>query len=64
MILPIVQYGHPVLRQKGARVERITPAIQRLIDDMFETMYDARGIGLAAQQVGQALQLTERLIGM
>ncbi|MFM1768828.1 MAG: hypothetical protein RJA22_1357 [Verrucomicrobiota bacterium] len=58
MILPITQYGHPVLRQKGVRVEAVTPAIARLIDDMFETMYDASGIGLAAQQVGQALQLT------
>ena len=58
MILPIVQYGHPVLRQKGARIEQFTPAIQKLIADMFETMNDARGIGLAAQQVGQALQLT------
>ena len=58
MILPIVQYGHPVLRQKGAHVEKITPAIQKLIADMLETMNNARGVGLAAQQVGQALQLT------
>jgi peptide deformylase len=47
-----------VLRQRGARVETITPAIQQLIADMFETMTDARGVGLAAQQVGQAVQLT------
>lgn len=58
MILPVVQYGHPVLRQKGSRVEKITSEIKRLIDDMFETMYAARGVGLAAQQVGHALQLT------
>lgn len=58
MILPIVKYGHPVLRQKGARIEAITPQIEQLIDDMIETMYDAAGVGLAAQQVGQALQLT------
>jgi len=58
MILPIVQYGHPVLRQKGARLGKVTPEIRRLIDDMFETMYAAAGIGLAAQQVAQALQLT------
>jgi peptide deformylase len=58
MILEIVQYGHPVLRQKGARVEKITPEIQKLIADMFETMHDAKGVGLAAQQVGRALQLT------
>lgn len=58
MILPIVQYGHPVLRQKGARIEEITPAVAKLIEDMFETMYAAAGIGLAAQQVAKALQLT------
>ena len=58
MILPIVQYGHPTLRQKGARVEKITPEITELIRDMFETMYDANGVGLAAQQVAQAVQIT------
>lgn len=58
MILRIVKYGHPALRQKGARIEKITPAIRQLIADMFETMYAAAGIGLAAQQVGQSLQLT------
>jgi peptide deformylase len=58
MILPIVKYGHPVLRQKGARIEKITPEIKRLIADMFETMHDRHGVGLAAQQVGHALQLT------
>jgi peptide deformylase len=58
MILPIVQYGHPVLRQKGAPVTEITPAIRQLIADMLDTMHEAHGVGLAAQQVGQALQLT------
>ena len=58
MILPIVKYGHPVLRQKGARIEKITPEIRQLIEDMIETMYEANGVGLAAQQIGQALQLT------
>jgi len=58
MILPVIKYGHPALRQKGARIESITPAIKQLIADMFETMYAAKGIGLAAQQIGQALQLT------
>ncbi|MBL9170233.1 MAG: peptide deformylase [Verrucomicrobiales bacterium] len=58
MILPIVKYGHPVLRQKGARIEKITPDIEQLIDDMMATMYDAEGVGLAAQQVGHAVQLT------
>lgn len=58
MVLPILKYGHPVLRQKGARVEKITPPIKQLIGDLLETMYAAAGVGLAAQQVGQALQLT------
>jgi len=58
MILPIVKFGHPVLRKKGARIEKITPDVTKLIEDMFETMYAAAGVGLAAQQVGWALQLT------
>jgi peptide deformylase len=58
MILPVVKYGDPVLRKKGAAIEKITPEIKRLVDGMFETMYDAAGVGLAAQQVGHALQLT------
>jgi peptide deformylase len=58
MILDVVKYGHPVLRQKGARIESITPEIKKLIADMFETMQARHGVGLAAQQVGRALQLT------
>lgn len=58
MILEVVRYGHPVLRQKGARIETIDAEVQRLIADMMETMYAAKGVGLAAQQVGHALQLT------
>lgn len=58
MILPVVKYGHPILRQKGDRIEAITPEITQLIADMFETMEAAHGVGLAAQQIGRALQLT------
>jgi peptide deformylase len=58
MILEVVKYGHPTLRQKGARVEKITPEIKALIADMFDTMRANKGVGLAAQQVGHALQLT------
>jgi peptide deformylase len=58
MVLTVVKYGAPVLRQKGARIETVTPTIKKLIADMLETMYAAKGIGLAAQQVGLALQLT------
>src|ERR1700677_743243 len=58
MILEVVKYGRPVLRQKGARIEKLTKEIKQLIDDMFETMHDRHGVGLAAQQIGKALQLT------
>jgi peptide deformylase len=58
MILEVVKYGHPALRKKGARIASLTPAVKELIANMFETMYAARGIGLAAQQVGEALQVT------
>jgi peptide deformylase len=58
MILPILRYGHPALRQKGARIAEIAPEVRQLIADMFETMHAAAGVGLAAQQVGHALQLT------
>jgi peptide deformylase len=58
MVLTVVKYGTPVLRQKGARVEAVTPAIRKLIADMLDAMYAHKGIGLAAQQVGVPLQLT------
>ena len=58
MILDVVKYGHPALRQKGARVEAITPEIKKLMADLFETMHANKGVGLAAQQVGRALLLT------
>lgn len=58
MILNVVKYGEPVLRKKGAKIEGITSDIKKLIADMFETMYAYKGVGLAAQQIGVALQLT------
>ena len=58
MILEIVKYGHPVLRAKGRPVTRIDGEICELAASMIETMRAANGIGLAAQQVGEALQLT------
>ena len=58
MILPLAYYGNPVLREKGARVESVTSEIGQLIEDMFETMEEYRGLGLAAHQVGTAIQLT------
>src|SRR5882724_10823613 len=58
MILTIVKYGMPVLRQRGARIDTLTPGIKKLIADMLETMYAQKGVGLAAQQVGVPVQLT------
>ena len=58
MILEVVQYGTPILRKKGDRIQEVTSTIKKLISDMFETMYAHKGVGLAAQQVGLALQLT------
>ena len=57
MVLEIVNYGSPVLRQKGVRIENITPEIKKLIADMLETMEANHGVGLAAQQIGVAKQL-------
>lgn len=57
MILPIVQYGHPVLRQKCEPVGLVDDAVRKLANDMIETMVDANGVGLAAPQVGRAIRL-------
>ncbi|MEO5958726.1 MAG: peptide deformylase [Opitutaceae bacterium] len=57
MSLRIVQYNESVLRRKGVKIETFDPALARLAAEMVETMHDAAGIGLAAQQVGRALQL-------
>ncbi len=58
MILQIVKYGHPALRERGVRIKEVTADIRRLVADMFETMYESKGVGLAAQQIGIAAQLT------
>ena len=58
MVYEIVKYGDPVLRAKGKRIETIDDSIRQLAADMLETMYAARGLGLAAQQIGLALQIT------
>jgi peptide deformylase len=58
MILPILQYGDQTLRTKGNRIEEIDDRIRELAANMIETMHAAHGVGLAAQQIGEALQLT------
>lgn len=57
MIRTILHYPDKRLRERGERVEAITPEISQLIDDMAETMYAAPGVGLAATQIGEKLQL-------
>ncbi len=56
-VRPILRLGDSILSEPALRVAAITPAIESLIDDMIETMYAAPGIGLAAPQVGQSLQI-------
>ncbi len=57
MKLPIVAYGDPVLRKKTEEIDEDYPNLKELIDNMFETMYGARGVGLAAPQIGLPIRL-------
>ena len=57
MIYPIVVYGHPVLRKVAEDVDKDHPGLKELIADMFETMYHAEGLGLAAPQIGKSIRL-------
>lgn len=57
MIRPIVAYGDPVLKKEAVEVETTHPELTALIEDMWETMYEADGVGLAAPQIGLSLRL-------
>lgn len=57
MILPVYLYGHPVLRQISKPIDRDYPELEKLIADMWETMYHSEGVGLAAPQVGLSIKL-------
>lgn len=57
MILPIVAYGDPILRKEAEDIEKDYPELQQLIENMFETMYAADGVGLAAPQIGRPIRL-------
>lgn len=57
MILPIYVYGHPVLRKECEDIDADYPDLKKLIKDMWETMYHADGVGLAAPQIGKAITL-------
>lgn len=57
MILPIIGYGDPVLRKIGEEISADYPNLTEIIDNMYETMYNAYGVGLAAPQIGLAIRL-------
>ena len=57
MILPVVAYGDPVLKKEGKEITKDFPKLNELIDNMFETMYEASGVGLAAPQIGESIRL-------
>jgi peptide deformylase len=57
MILPIVAYGNPVLKKVAGDITQDYPGLEELIDNMFETMYEAQGVGLAAPQIGKSIRL-------
>jgi len=57
MIYPIVAYGDPILRKLGKEIDKDFPKFEEILDNMFETMYNAHGIGLAAPQVGLPIRI-------
>jgi len=57
MILPITSYGNPVLKKKSVTIDKNYPNLSQLIANMFETMYAASGVGLAAPQIGLGIRL-------
>ena len=57
MILPVIAYGDPVLRKAGKEIDADYPGLQDIITNMFETMRNALGVGLAAPQVGKSIRL-------
>lgn len=57
MILPIVAYGDPVLKKEAEEIDENYPDLKQLIEDMFETMYEASGVGLAAPQINRSIRL-------
>lgn len=57
MILPIVAYGDPVLKREAEEIDKDFPELAKLIEDMFETMYEASGVGLAAPQIGKSIRM-------
>lgn len=57
MIRPIIAYGDPVLRKKAVEIDEDYPDLNLLLEDMFETMYNSQGVGLAAPQIGLSIRI-------
>ena len=57
MILPIIGYGNPILKITSKDINNSYPNLKKLINDMYETMYNANGVGLAAPQIGKSIKL-------
>jgi len=57
MILPVYAYGQPVLKEMGKEIDKDYPDFEKLLADMWETMYHASGVGLAAPQIGRSIRL-------
>jgi len=57
MVLPIIAYGDPILRKMSEEIDESYPDLKEFINDMYETMYDSSGVGLAAPQVGRSIRL-------
>ncbi len=57
MILPVVAYGDPLLKKESQEIDQNYPDLKKLIEDMYETMYQASGVGLAAPQIGKGIRL-------
>ena len=57
MILPIIGYGNPILKITSKDINNSYPNLKKLINDMYETMYNANGVGLAAPQIGKSIRL-------
>ena len=57
MVLPITAYGHPILRKVAKEIDKDYPGLQTLVENMYETMYATRGVGLAAPQVNLSIRM-------
>ena len=57
MILPIVAYGDPLLKKEAEEIDKTYPNLKGLLDNMFETMYSASGVGLAAPQINKGIRI-------